>query len=116
MTPEPTKSDTTDGFETALQEDCHLRYELRLYIAGMTPRSQEALRNVTRICEEHLAGRFDLQVIDIYQQPTLAAGDQIIAAPTLVKRLPLPLRKLIGSMAQEDKILVGLDIRPIVPP
>ena len=88
------------------------QYVLRLYVAGITPRSSEAIRNVTAICEEHLAGRYELQVIDLYQQPTLAKGEQIIAAPTLIKQLPLPLRRLIGSMADEQKILVGLDLRP----
>ncbi len=88
------------------------QYVLRLYVAGMTPRSQEAVRRVTAICEEHLAGRYDLQIVDLYQQPVLAEGEQIIAAPTLIKKLPLPLRRLIGSMADEQKVLVGLDLRP----
>ena len=87
-------------------------YVLRLYVAGITPRSREAVANVKALCEKHLTGRYDLQVIDIYQQPKLAKGEQIIAAPTLVKKLPLPLRRMIGSMAQEDKLLVGLDLRP----
>jgi circadian clock protein KaiB len=106
----------TDAFEAALRNSRDQRYELRLYIAGLTPRSQEALRNVTRICEERLAGRYTLQVIDIYQNPVLAAGEQIIAAPTLIRALPLPLRKLIGSMADDEKVLVGLDLKPIDPP
>ncbi|PKN62993.1 MAG: thiol-disulfide isomerase [Deltaproteobacteria bacterium HGW-Deltaproteobacteria-15] len=88
------------------------KYVLRLYVAGTTPRSQEAIRSVTEICEQHLAGRCDLQVIDLYQQPVLAKGEQIIAAPTLIKKLPAPLRKLIGSMADKEKVLVGLDLRP----
>jgi circadian clock protein KaiB len=88
------------------------KYVLRLYVAGITPRSQEAIRTVTAICEEHLAGRYDLEVIDLYQQPTLAKGEQIIAAPTLIKKLPEPLRRFIGSMADKEKILVGLDLRP----
>ena len=87
-------------------------YELRLYVAGLTPHSQKAIRNVTAVCQEHLAGRYDLQVIDIYQQPRLAKGEQIIAVPTLVKQLPHPLRKLIGNMADMHNILVGLDLRP----
>jgi len=87
------------------------RYVLRLYVAGLTPRSQEAIRTVTGICEEHLAGCYELEVIDIYQHPVLAKGEQIIAAPTLIKKLPLPLRRLIGSMADKDKVLVGLDLR-----
>ena len=97
--------------EAASRETRDQHYILRLYVAGLTPRSQEAIRTVTTICEEHLAGRYDLEVIDLYQHPVLAKGDQIIAVPTLIKRLPLPLRKMIGSMADKDKVLVGLDLR-----
>jgi circadian clock protein KaiB len=100
------------ALEKAIGEAGKEKYVLRLYVAGMTPRSAEAIRTVTAICEEQLADRFDLQVIDIYQQPVLAKGEQIIAAPTLIKKLPLPLRKIIGSMTDKDKVLVGLDIRP----
>ncbi len=103
---------TKRALEQAAREADDRHYVLRLYVAGMTPRSQEAVRSVTSICQEHLAGRYDLQVIDIYQQPVLAEGEQIIAAPTLIKQLPLPLRRLIGSMADEQKVLVGLDLRP----
>ncbi len=71
-----------------------------------------AVTNIKKICEEHLQGRYDLEVIDIYQQPTLAKGEQIIAAPTLIKKLPLPLRKFIGDMADQERILVGLDLKP----
>ena len=88
------------------------RYVLRLYVAGMTPKSSQAIINITQICKDHLKGRYDLRVIDIYQQPTLAKGEQIIAAPTLIKKLPLPLRKFIGNMADKGKILVGLDLQP----
>ena len=88
------------------------KYVLRLYIAGMTPKSTSAIMNVRKICEEHLKGRYELEVIDIYQQPTLAKGEQIIAAPTLLKKLPLPLRKFIGDMSNTERILVGLDLRP----
>jgi circadian clock protein KaiB len=98
--------------EAAAQAAKRQRYLLRLYVAGTTPRSQAAIRTVTAICEEHLAGRYELEVIDIYQQPTLAKGEQIIAAPTLIKKLPPPLRKFIGNMADKEKILVGLDLRP----
>ncbi len=87
------------------------RYELRLYVAGVTPRSQRAIKSVTEVCRRNLDGRYTLQVIDIYQQPALAKGEQIIAAPTLIKHLPPPLRKLIGSMADTEKLLVGLDLR-----
>ena len=98
--------------EAAARKAKEQRYVLRLYVAGVTPRSQEAIRTVTSICEEHLAGRYELEVIDLYQQPTLAKGEQIIAAPTLIKKLPLPLRRLIGDMASQDRLLVGLDLRP----
>ncbi len=88
------------------------KYILRLYVAGITPKSTQAIKNITQICEANLKGRYDLQIIDIYQQPALASGEQIIAAPTLIKKLPLPLRRFIGSMADREKILVGLDLRP----
>jgi len=88
------------------------RYVLRLYVAGINPRSSAAIKAITDICEKHLKGRYDLEVVDIYQQPTLAKGEQIIAAPTLVKKLPLPLRRFIGNLADTERILVGLDLRP----
>ena len=87
------------------------RYVLRLYVAGMTPRSTQAIQNIRKICEEHLEGRYDLEIIDLYQQPVLAEGEQIIAAPTLVKKLPLPLRRFIGDMSNTERILVGMDLR-----
>jgi circadian clock protein KaiB len=86
------------------------RYILKLYVAGMTSRSARAVDNVRAFCEKHLEGRYDLQVIDVYQQPALAKSEQLIAAPTLIKKLPLPLRRLIGDMSSEDRILVGLDL------
>jgi circadian clock protein KaiB len=88
------------------------KYVLRLYVAGINPRSSAAIRNVMAICEEHLKDRYELEIIDIYQQPTLAKGEQIIAAPTLIKKLPQPLRRFIGDMANKEKILVGLDLKP----
>jgi circadian clock protein KaiB len=88
------------------------RYLLRLYVTGTTGRSMRAIQNVRRICEEHLPGVYDLEVVDIYKNLPLARGDQIIAAPTLIKRLPQPLRRLIGDMSDEERVLVGLDIRP----
>ena len=88
------------------------RYGLRLYVAGMTPRSNRAIANIKQICEEHLKGRYALQVIDIYQQPVLAAGDQIIAVPTLIKKLPPPLRRLIGDLSDRERVLIGLDLQP----
>jgi circadian clock protein KaiB len=88
------------------------RYVLRLYVAGVTPRSVQAIETIKRICKENLRGRYELEVIDIYQQPALARGDQIIAVPTLLRKLPAPLRTLIGDMSDEQRVLVGLDLRP----
>ena len=102
---------STRAFEKALATLGKDAYVLRLYVAGITPRSATAVGNIRNICEEHLAGRYRLEVIDIYQQPTLAEGEQIIAAPTLVKKLPPPLRKFIGDMSNIDRILVGLDLK-----
>jgi circadian clock protein KaiB len=107
--------DGTESFEQALKDSKEKKYVLRLYVAGATPRSTEAIFNIKKICEEHLKGRYELEVIDIYQQPVLARGEQIIAAPTLVKNLPPPLRKFIGTMADVDRILVGLDLKPREP-
>lgn len=88
------------------------RYVLRLYVAGVTPRSVQAIETIKRLCEENLCGRYQLEVIDIHQQPALAKGDQIIAVPTLIRKLPLPLRTLIGDMSNEERVLIGLDLRP----
>ena len=103
---------TLEALEAAAKRAKSQKYLLKLYVAGMTPRSQDAIRTITTICEEELAGRYELEVIDLYQNPTLAKGDQIIAAPTLVKILPVPLRKFIGSLADKERVLVGLDLRP----
>jgi circadian clock protein KaiB len=89
-----------------------VKYLLRLYVTGTTGKSVRAIQNVRRICEEHLHGRYDLEVVDLYKNLPLARGDQIIAAPTLNKRLPVPLRRLIGDMSDEQRVLVGLDLRP----
>jgi circadian clock protein KaiB len=88
------------------------KYLLRLYVTGTTGKSMRAIQNVRRICEEHLQGQYDLEVVDIHKNLPLARGDQIIAAPTLIKRLPVPLRRLIGDMSDEQRVLIGLDIRP----
>ncbi len=85
---------------------------LRLYVTGRTIRSEEAIRNIRKICEEELHGRYDLEVVDIYQQPDLARTDQIIAAPTLIRKLPLPLRKLVGDLSDRNKVVAGLEIMP----
>lgn len=87
------------------------RYVLRLYVTGMTARSTRAIENVRTICETHLHGRYDLEVIDVYQQPALAKGEQIVAAPTLIKKLPLPLRRIIGDMSSSERVLLGLDLQ-----
>ena len=88
------------------------RYVLRLYVAGVTPRSVQAIETIKRICEENLRGRYQLEVIDIHQQPALAKADQIIAVPTLLRKLPVPVRTLIGDMGNEERVLIGLDLRP----
>ncbi len=86
------------------------RYILRLYITGLTARSSRAVDNLRAICDEYLDGRYDLEVIDIYQQPALTKGEQIIAAPTLIKKLPLPMRRIIGDMSNREGVLLGLDL------
>lgn len=88
-----------------------VQYVLRLYITGSTPRSLRAIANIRAICQEHLKGRYDLEVLDIAQQPQLAEGEQIIAAPTLIKKAPLPIRRFIGDMSETERILIGLDLR-----
>jgi circadian clock protein KaiB len=86
------------------------QYVLRLYVTGMTARSSRAVNNLRTICDEYLEGRYDLEVIDIYQQPALTRGEQIVAAPTLIKKLPLPMRRIIGDMSNRDGVLLGLDL------
>ena len=107
----PPLQDASAAFEQALQEKNQEHYLLKLYISGMTPNSQRAIKNVQKICEEHLYGRFELEIIDIYQQPIFAKDGQIVAVPTLVKELPPPLRKFIGDLSQTERILAGLDLR-----
>jgi circadian clock protein KaiB len=102
--------DSTAEFERKIKDAGKNRYVLRLYVAGMTSRSKLAIANIKEICEEHLKGRYDLEIIDVYQQPVLAKGEQIIAVPTLVKQLPLPLRRFIGDMTKTEKILLGMDL------
>jgi circadian clock protein KaiB len=86
-------------------------YNLRLYVAGETPRAAAALANLKRICEEHLCGRYTIEVVDLLKNPRLASGDQILAVPTLVRRLPQPIKKIIGDLSNEERVLVGLDLR-----
>lgn len=116
MTKKRLRSDATARLERARRAHQNARYVLRLYVAGLTPRSAAAIESVKRVCEEHLKNRYDLEIVDVYQEPTLARGEQIIAAPTLIKKLPLPLRRLIGDMADQKKVLVGLDLREQGPP
>ncbi len=87
-------------------------WELRLYVAGQTPKSLAAFANLKKICEEHLKGRYRIEVIDLLKNPTLARGDQILAIPTLVRKLPVPVRKIIGDLSNTERVLVGLDLRP----
>ena len=89
------------------------KWELRLYIAGQTPKSTLALKNITRFCEEHLEGKYTIEIVDLLKNPQLAEGDQIFAIPTLVRKVPQPIRKIIGDLSNEEKVLVGLNIRPI---
>ena len=91
-------------------------YRLRLFVAGSTLRSQRAIENLRRICAEHLAGRIDLEVVDIYQQPELAQQNQVIAAPTLVKLLPMPVRRIVGDLSVTERVLRGLELIPLQPP
>jgi len=88
------------------------RYVLRLYVTGITANSIRAIENMKAICEEYLQGRYDLEIIDVHKHPSLAKGEQIVAAPTLVKKLPLPLRRLVGDLSQKDRVLLGLGIAP----
>lgn len=90
-------------------------WNLRLYVAGQTPKSIAAFDNLKKICETHLSGRYNLEVIDLLEKPQLAAGDQIIALPTLVRKLPEPMRKIIGDLSNTERVLVGLDLRPALP-
>jgi len=109
---EAKKSKTTLKFEKAVRKAATEKYVLKLYVTGMTPKSVAAIQNLQKICEENLKGRYDLEVVDIYQQPSLAKGEQIIAAPTLIKKLPEPVRRLIGDMSATDRMLLGLDLKP----
>jgi circadian clock protein KaiB len=91
----------------------HAEWELRLYIAGKTPKSVAAFENLKNICETHLKGRYRIEIIDLLENPTLAKGDQIIAVPTLVRKLPQPVKKILGNLANEERVLVGLDLQPV---
>jgi len=110
---EMTEFDASERFARAIRDLDERQYVLRLYVVGATAQSQRAIANLREICETELAGRYRLEVIDIYQQPTLGAGEQIIAAPTLIKELPPPVRRLVGDMSDRDHVLLGLDLQPI---
>ena len=105
--PKKAKPDLTTG-PSQLPES----WKLRLYVAGMTPRAVAAFDNLKRLCEDHLAGCYEIEVIDLLKNPGLAEGDQIVAVPTLVRKLPPPMKKIIGDLSNEERVLVGLDLRP----
>ena len=102
---------STKAFKAAAKPAAKKPVVLRLYIAGSSDRSMRAIQNAKEICDEHLAGAYQLEVIDIFQQPMLAKDDQILAVPTLIKRLPLPLRKIIGDLSDREGLLIGLDLK-----
>jgi len=105
-----TKAKTPRKSKEALADD---RWQLRLYVAGHTPKSIAAFDNLKRICEEHLEGKYSIEVIDLLVNPQLAQGDQILAIPTLVRKLPTPIKKIIGDLSNTERVLVGLDIKPL---
>jgi circadian clock protein KaiB len=106
------KERTSDAAAKAARA-AQAEWQLRLYVAGATAKSVAALANLRRLCEEHLAGRYEIEVIDLLVSPKLAAGDQILAVPTLVRKFPEPIRKIIGDLSNEERVLVGLDIKPV---
>jgi len=113
MTKNKQNKENPGMLEQLMPERNQSKYTLRLYITGTTKRSITAITNLKKICEEYLQGQYDLEVIDLYKNPQLAEGDQIIAAPTLIKELPTPFRRIIGDMSNKEKVLMGLDIREI---
>ncbi len=88
------------------------KFQLRLYVAGQTPKAARAFANLRKICEEHLAGRYSIEIVDLLENPALGRGDQILALPTLVRKLPPPVKKIIGDLSNTERVLVGLDLRP----
>jgi circadian clock protein KaiB len=100
------------GASATAAVDAPERWNLRLYVAGQSPKSLKAFANLTRLCEEHLPGQYEIEIVDLVANPQLAAGDEIIAIPTLVRRLPSPMRKIIGDLSDQDRVLVGLQLRP----
>ncbi len=110
--PSSTKKSTLEIKKKPLTGSNSQNYVLRLYITGLTPRSTRAIENIREICDKHLKGRYELEIVDLYQNPQLAQGEQIIAAPTLIKKLPAPLRRLVGDLSDTERVLLGLDLRP----
>src|ERR1043165_5513974 len=106
------KTGSTETISSPTAESPDGLWELRLYVAGQTAKSVLALANLKRLCEEHLAGKYRIEVVDLLKDPQLARGDQILALPTLVRKLPTPIRKIIGDLSNTDRVLVGLDLRP----
>lgn len=106
-----TRIETTDIAALTAKAEGGSRYVLRLYVTGATARSRRAIVNLDGICREYLKGQYDLEVIDVYQKPTLAKDEQIIAAPTLIKKLPLPMRRIIGDLSDREAVLLGLDLK-----
>jgi circadian clock protein KaiB len=104
--------DRSAEFERLLEEEKHAQFVLRLYVTGLTARSTRAINTVNDLCEQELKGRYELEVIDVSKRPDLAKEENVIAAPMLVKKLPLPLRRLIGDLSDKERVLVGLDLRP----
>lgn len=112
MTPTKQRKRKASGDLLSVDGDAAARWNLRLYVAGQTPRSLTAFKNLKNICDEYLSGKYQIEVIDLMENPTLARGDQILAVPTLVRKLPQPIRKIIGDLSNTERVLVGLDIQP----
>jgi len=118
MSDEQMESSESEEFSSNIDQDGNAAdgapmYDLRLYVAGQSPRSVRALENLRIVCDEHLAGRYRVEVIDLLVNPSLARGDEIVAVPTLVRKLPEPIRKIIGDLSDTDRVLVGLQVRPL---
>ncbi len=107
----PRRKNTTERFEEMLKHPPKERYVLKLFVSGASAKSLNAIENIKRLCEERLAGRYELEVIDVYQRPGVVLANQILAAPTLVKELPPPITKLLGDLSNEAQVLLGLDLR-----
>lgn len=112
MSPDKGHRDAVAAFRVAVDKSHQGHYVLRLYVTGSTPKSLLAVERIKSLCEQHLKGRYDLEVVDLYQHPEQAAAAQVIAAPTLVKELPLPLRRLIGDLSDPNRVLAALDLKP----